>query len=147
MRTLVLLPLAALFALGCSSSTTDAEPGLPAPVLRNAEGITFEAQRPAYRRGDTATIVLRNGSGQALGYNLCFSARELRTGASWKRFSPLRVCTMELRILPPGAETQLREPITAEWERGEYRMVTTVERMGSGDRGEIFTPLFTVEKN
>lgn len=146
MRTLVLLPLAALIALGCSSSPTNSAPGLPGAVLQNPEGITFEAQRPAYRRGDTATIVLRNGSSQPLGYNLCFSARELRTGASWTRFSPLRVCTMELRVLAPGAETTLREPITSEWQPGEYRMVTTVERMRSGDRGEIFTPPFTVER-
>jgi hypothetical protein len=144
MRALVLLPFAALLALGCSSSMTDAEPGLPVPVLRDAEGIAFQPQRPAYRRGDTATIVLRNGTGEPLGYNLCISSRELRAGASWKRFSPLRVCTLELRILQPGGETQLREPITAEWEAGEYRMVTTVERMRSGNRGEIFSASFTV---
>lgn len=146
MRALVLLPLAALLSLGCSSSATDSRPGLPAAVLGDAEGITFAAQRPAYRRGDTATIVLRNGTAQSLGYNLCHSARELRTGAEWKRFSPLRVCTMELRVLAPGAETVLREPITGEWQPGEYRMVTTVERMRSGDRGEIFTPPFAVER-
>ena len=146
MRALVLLPLAALLALGCSSSPTDSAPGLPVAELRDAEGITFAAHRPAYRRGDTATIVLRNGTGQSLGYNLCFSSREQRTGGSWTRIYPLRICTMELRILAPGAETFLKEPITAEWQPGEYRMVTVVERMRSGDRGEIFTPSFTVER-
>jgi hypothetical protein len=146
MRTLVLLPLAALLALGCSSSPTGSAPGLPVAELRDAEGITFAAQRPAYRRGDTATIVLRNGTDHALGYNLCHSSRELRTGGSWRRISSLRLCTMELRVLAPGAETFLKEPITAEWQPGEYRMVTVVERTRSGDRGEIFTSPFTVER-
>lgn len=147
MRALVLLPLTALLALGCSSSATDPAPDdrRDAP-LHGADGIVWEAQRSTYRRGDTATIVLRNRTDQQLGYNLCFSARELRTGASWTRFSPLRICTMELRILAPGAETFLKEPITAEWQPGEYRMVTSVERIRSRDRGEIFTPPFTVER-
>ena len=147
MRTLVLLPLAALLALGCSSSATDSEPGRQLSPLPGASQITFQAERSTYRQGDTATIVLRNGTSQPLGYNLCFSARELRTGDSWTRFSPLRVCTMDLKILAPGAETRHKEPITAEWQPGEYRLVTVVERMRSGDRGEIFTPPFTVEKN
>jgi hypothetical protein len=147
MRTLALLPLAALLSLGCSSSATDSGLGLPAAVLKNAEGITFAAERPAYRQGDTATIVLRNGTTQPLGYNLCHSSREMRTGGAWKRIFPLRLCTMELRVLAPGAETTLREPITGEWQPGEYRIVTTVERMRSGDRGEIFTPPFTVGEN
>jgi hypothetical protein len=146
MRTIALLPLAALLALGCSGSPTGSGPGLPAAVLRDAEGITFAAERPAYRQGDTATIVLRNGTTQSLGYNLCHSSRELRAGGSWSRISSLRLCTMELRILAPGAETVLREPITAEWQPGEYRMVTRVERMRSGDGGEVFTPSFTVER-
>jgi hypothetical protein len=147
MRTLSLLPLAALLSLGCSSSSpTGSGAGTPVAVLLNTEGITFAAERPAYRRGDTATIVLRNGTSQSLGYNLCHSSRELRTGASWTRISSLRLCTMELRVLAPGSETQLKEPITGEWQPGEYRMVTVVERMRSGDRGEIFTPAFTVER-
>jgi hypothetical protein len=144
MRALTLLPLAALLALGCSSSPTGTGAGVPQAELRDAEGITFAAQRPAYRQGDTAAIVLRNGTDGALGYNLCHSSRELRTGESWRRVSPLRLCTMELRVLAPGAETQLKEPITSEWQPGEYRMVTVVERTRSGDRGEIFTPSFTV---
>ncbi len=145
MRTLVLLPLAALLSLGCSSSSTGSEPGRQLSPLPGASQITFQAERSTYRRGDTATIVLRNGTDQQLGYNLCHSSRELRTGDSWKRFSPLRICTMELRVLAPGAETRHKEPITGEWQAGEYRIVTVVERMRSGDRGEIFTPPFTVE--
>jgi hypothetical protein len=147
MRTLVLLPLAALLALGCSSSSTDSEPGRQVSPLPDASLITFQAERSSYRQGDTATIVLRNGTNQPLGYNLCFSARELRTGGSWTRFSPLRICTMELRTLAAGAETRHKEPITGEWQPGEYRIVTVVERMRSGDRGEILTPSFTVAKN
>ena len=146
MRTLVLLPLAALLALGCSSSTTDSAPGRQLSPLPGAILITFEAERSTYRQGDTATILLRNGTSQSLGYNLCHSSREIRTGGSWKRVALNRPCTLELRTLAPGAETHYREPITAEWQPGEYRLATTVERMRSGDRGQIYTPAFTVAR-
>ncbi|HEY0150913.1 MAG TPA: hypothetical protein VGB92_02880 [Longimicrobium sp.] len=146
MRTIALLPLAALLALGCSSSATDAAPDRQLSPLPGAILITYEADRSTYRQGDTATIVLRNRTSESLGYNLCHSSRELRTGGSWTRISSLRLCTMELRILAPGAETRYREPITAEWQPGEYRLTTTVERMRSGDRGQIYTPAFTVER-
>ncbi len=146
MRALVLLPLAALLALGCSSSSTDSPPGRQLSPLPGAILITYQAERSTYRQGDSATIVLRNGTGQPLGYNLCGSSREIRTGGSWKPIPQTRICTLELRILAPGAETHYREPITAEWQPGEYRMTTAIERMRSGDVGRIHTPPFTVER-
>lgn len=144
MRTLVLLPLAALFALGCSSSATDSAPERIAP-LRSAEGIVFTVERASYQRGEPATIILRNETDQHLGYNLCLASRELRTGGGWTRISPLRACTMEIRSLAPGAETTSKE-LTANWQPGEYRMVTVVERSRSRERDEIFTPVFGIER-
>lgn len=146
MRSLVLLPLAALLSLGCSASSAGSAPDRRESPLPGTPGITFETQRPAYRRGDTATLILRNGTDDSLGYNLCGSSREIRTGGSWRRIPLQRICTLELRILAPGAETHYREPITAEWQPGEYRISASVERMRSGNRGQIHTPPFTVER-
>jgi hypothetical protein len=143
MRAVVLF---ALFTAGCASSATDPSPGDRGVLLPGADRVTFQAERSSYRHGDTAVIVLRNGLDEPLGYNLCFSSREVRVGDGWKRMSPLRACTAELRGLAPGAQTTLREPITGEWQPGEYRMVTSLERMRTGSRGEVFTPPFTVQR-
>ena len=54
------------------------------------------------------------------------------------------MCTAELRILAPGAEAMLSEPTTLAWRPGQYHLVATVERLGSGTREEVATPPFTV---
>lgn len=143
MRAAVLF---ALLTLGCASSPADPSPDGRESELPGADRVAFQADRPSYRTGDTATVTLRNNLDEPLGYNLCFSSRELRTGGSWRRIAPLRACTAELRSLAPGAQAVLKEPVTGEWEPGEYRMVTTVERMRSGVRGEVVTPPFTVQR-
>ena len=143
MRTLVLLPLV-LFALGCSSSATDSAPERIAP-LRSAEGIVFTVERSSYQRGEPVTVILRNQTDEHLGYNLCVASREMRTGGGWTRISPLRACTMEIRGLAPGAETSSQER-TDDLRPGEYRIVTVVERSRSRDRGEIYTPVFRIER-
>ena len=39
----------------------------------------------------------------------------------------------------------LDEPITEEWQPGEYRMVTTINLPARNAHGEVFTPTFTVK--
>ena len=48
-------------------------------------------------------LLLRNGSAQAIGYNLCASTLERRSGDGWQPVASQRVCTMELRLLGRGA--------------------------------------------
>lgn len=59
--------------------------------------------------------------------------------------SPMRLCTGDIKSLAPGAETSFKE-VTADWQPGEYRMVTLVERSRSRALGEIFTPVFRAER-
>ena len=144
MRALILLSALTLLQAGCSESTGPDLEGSPALRAEDAAGVVFRAERGDYRRGETAKIVLRNETGETIGYNLCVSARELRSGAGWTRYEPLRICTAAFFNLAPGAETVLNEPITDEWQPGEYRMVTTVNLPARNAHGELFTPSFTV---
>ena len=144
MRVRLLLSMLALIPLGCALSTEPQPDGNSARRLDVGSQVIFHAERTEYRQGETAEVTLRNGTDQPLGYNLCLSARERGGNGQWVRFEPLRLCTDVLHTLAPGAETSLQEPITAEWQPGEYRIVTTVERMRSGARAEVFTPPFTV---
>ena len=145
MRALILLSALTLLQAACSESTGPDLEGRPAIRAEDATGVVFRAERSEYRRGETAKIVLRNETDGTIGYNLCVSARELRSGSEWKRYDPLRVCTAAFFNLAPGAETVLDEPITYEWQPGEYRMVTTINMPARNAHGEVFTPSFTVE--
>lgn len=140
----VLLSLFVLLLPGCGLSTEPQEERNRALDLRPGAEIVFRAAQAQYEHGDTATIILRNATDQSVGYNFCISARELRIGNTWRRYEPLRVCAGVIHNLAPGAEAILREPITAEWQPGEYRMVTTVYPLETGTYGEVFTPPFTV---
>ena len=78
------------------------------------------------------TLVLQNRSRDEVGYNLCPSSLERRSGTDWTPVPTARVCTMELRILPPGSDAryvfELPQGITA----GSYRARASVSR---GDNG------------
>ena len=65
-------------------------------------------------------LSLRNGSAQAIGYNLCASSLERRSGDRWQPVASQRVCTMELRSLAPGGEARYRVPLE-NVPPGEYR--------------------------
>ena len=145
MRALILLSALTLLQAGCSGSTGPDLEGSPALRAEDATGVVFRAERSEYRRGETAKIVLRNETDATIGYNLCTSSRELRSGGEWKRYAPLRVCTAAFYNLAPGAETAFEEPITEEWQPGEYRMVTMVNLPARNTHGEVFTPTFTVK--
>ena len=149
MRALTLLCVLGLLALlpaGCALSTGPELDGGVGLRLGPGEEVLFRADRAEYRQGDTARVVLRNDTRRALHYNLCVSARELRTEGKWARYDPLRLCVDALFELAPGAEAELREPITAEWQPGEYRMVTRVHAAEGNADGEVFTPTFTVRR-
>jgi hypothetical protein len=136
MTTRALLLIALLPLTGCKLPLQSGGP----------DGVVLAADQAEYREGDTAFIVLRNDGDRDLGYNLCQSARLHRTPDGWVRMVPLRMCTDDLQRLRPGAETYLEEPITAEWQPGEYRMVTMVEVLRTGARHEIFTAPFVVRE-
>jgi hypothetical protein len=97
------------------------------------------------RPGDSVSLTLHNGAADAIGYNLCTSTLERRTGDGWEAVPDDRVCTMELRMLDPGQRAdfplQLQPALTA----GAYRFSTRIEWMASGTSDVVRTDEFRVE--
>lgn len=95
--------------------------------------------------GDTIVITLSNQSSGNVGYNLCASGLERRNGSSWVPVPavPERVCTAELRILPPGTDASFRSVYVTPLPPGEYRVTTGVE-IPVGTRTVVSSNSFTV---
>lgn len=118
MRALWLaLGVTAAVAAGCQVMN-------PAP-----QDVTLTATRGS---ADTIMITLFNRSSRDVGYNLCASALERRSGSNWVPVPtvPDRVCTMELRMLPPGQRASYRSVYVTPLQPGEYRVTTGVEVAG-----------------
>lgn len=77
-----------------------------------------------YFTGEVAEVELTNHSGRELGYNLCASMElDRRVGAEWV---PLardadRICTLELRLVPPGESRTGQVQVPEDLEPGVYR--------------------------
>jgi hypothetical protein len=95
------------------------------------------------------TLLLRNETPHQIGYNLCASALEHRSGTSW-RTEPLEgVCTLELRIVPPGQVARYERKLPTNIAGGEYRFRTSVEtpeNPATPGLGWIFSEPFTVAR-
>lgn len=109
-----------------------------------AGGISLSLQPQAVAAGETITLTLRNDSSADVGYNLCSSTLEQRVGDAWQPVATDRVCTMELRTLPPGQVTTYPMEIPAQAAAGEYRYVTAVELMEMGTRGGVQSDGFRI---
>lgn len=84
-------------------------------------------------------LALRNGSAQAIGYNLCASSLERRSGDRWQPVASQRLCTMELRSLAPGGEARYRVSLE-NVPPGEYRARARID----GNPPEVATDPFIV---
>jgi hypothetical protein len=107
-------------------------------------GIQLRAEPGELSPGDSLVLVLENGTDEALGYNLCTSGLEQRSGDAWRPVALDRVCTMELRMLEPNQQARFADPLPADLAPGEYRAVTGVERMASGGRQDVASEPFRV---
>lgn len=107
-------------------------------------GVRLLVARPTVAAGDTVTITLENGSRDSIGYNLCTSGLERRSGGGWSAVPNDRMCTMELRTLAPEARATYPLDIPSDLAPGEYRVVTGVERLAARERLEVTSEPFTV---
>lgn len=134
MRALLLVP-----ALLCGCNTTpEADP--PMGDVRLAVAPT-----PA-DAGGRVTLTLSNGADESAAYNLCTSALQRRAGGAWEPVPEDRVCTMELRLLEPGAEATFTVDLPAGLPAGEYRYLTNVEMSAGGERMAVWSEPFRVEE-
>jgi hypothetical protein len=134
MRPLFSGIFAAQFALSGCAAGGDAS--------RPAVGLQFTVSPRYPTAGDSVTLTLSNGEAAAVGLNLC-TARLIR-GASGPGDSvpEERMCTMELRILEPGAADSVRLVLPDTLSGPSYHYLLTVERQGAGETVEISTAEF-----
>lgn len=98
------------------------------------------------RAGDSFEMTLVNRSEHQLGYNLCTSGIERQTAAGEWQVHPVplaEACTMELRVLNPGASGSFRHDLPA-LEPGTYRFRAGVEWPLGQDRVGVISTPFTV---
>jgi hypothetical protein len=101
------------------------------------DAVTLRAEPSTAAPGDTVELILTNQSGGTLGYNLCSSGMEQRAGASWTSVPSNRMCTMELRMLPPGESARFPLGLESGLSAGEYRFVTTVHDEAAGSSTQV----------
>lgn len=123
LRTCRLIPTLVLWG-ACTPMSSESP---PADLVLRVAPATVEP-------GDSVTLVLVNESSGAIGYNLCTSALQRQSGGEWQRVASERVCTLELRTLEPGNEDDYTLTLPEDLAAGEYRFITSIERMATGDR-------------
>jgi hypothetical protein len=101
-----------------------------------SQGVSLTA---AVSQDRALQLVLRNGSAQPIGYNLCASSLERRSGDGWQPVASQRMCTMELRSLVPGGEARYGVPL-GDLPPGEYRARARID----GQPPEVATEPFAV---
>lgn len=107
MKRLLLL----LMLVGCSMSSA------------STDVVTLTAAQT----GDRVLLTLRNGSAAPVGYNLCSSELQRRTGSGWDHVETGGMCTMEIRMLPAGESATFEHTLPSGSAAGEYRYVTRAE--------------------
>jgi hypothetical protein len=134
MRRVLMVPLFLALAWACAPATDPA-------VRPSFAEVTLIAAPSA----GGVRLTLANESSEPLGYNLCASAFQRRDGSRWIDIPTSHMCTMELRTLSPGANDSFTHEVPATLERGEYRMVTRIERpLGAGEQMGLASNSFTL---
>jgi hypothetical protein len=108
------------------------------------DGVRLEVEPPAPTAGGAVTLVLHNDVADGVGYNLCTSRLEREGAVGWDPVPEDRVCTLELRLLAPGAEDRFEVRLPPDLSPGTYRYSTSIERMPAGVTDEIASPAFRI---
>ena len=99
-----------------------------------SRGVTLQALVSPER---TLELRLQNGRTAPVGYNLCASGLERRSGQGWQPVASQRICTMELRNLAPREEARYSLALEG-LPPGEYRATTRVEGLPAAVTTEPF---------
>jgi hypothetical protein len=133
-RSLPLIALALVVLTACA----------PRQATDLPQDVVLRAQPTPATAGGSLTLVLENGSGEQVGYNLCASSLDRRVAEEWQPVPSDRVCTMELRILEPGGEADFTLDLPTDLPTGEYRATTDVAWMERGGRVSVSTQPFRI---
>jgi len=149
---LAAVPFMALVTAGCQDSVSGPGSGEPFDLTPGVyvladpgSGASLRAEADPFIPGGGVRLVLENASGEVLGYNLCTHALERNDGVEWKALPVSRVCTMELRLLNPGAEAGYDAILPEELSAGEYRFRVAVNFMDTERHRDLASTAFQVE--
>jgi len=93
---------------------------------------------------DVIRLTLDNGASTPVGYNLCTSTLQRRTGSEWIAVPSEDVCTMQLHSLNPGRDATFEKRLPSGLPSGEYRYVTSVENPMGTAQTAIATEPFPI---
>lgn len=127
-----------LFLVACSQLPTDPQQN---DEVQQPGAVQLQAERTS---PTTILLTLRNQSASSIGYNLCSSAFERRSGSDWQRVPSDLVCTAELRILAAGDSATFTRQIASDLPAGDYRFVTQVESPLGGRGVRIVSNTITI---
>ena len=116
--------LGAAFLTLLVAACTTAPVGPPPPASSTIAGVRLSAERVS---SSVIRLALDNGAPHQIGYNLCSSALQRRSGSTWEAVGTGDICTMELRTLNPGADATFEKTLPSGLSSGEYRYITNVE--------------------
>jgi len=129
-----------VLAAGC------APPAAAPPNGAGGAPLELNVQPQPARPGQEVELTLVNRSAQPVGYNLCPSVLQRQVGGQWQASTMAftEVCTMELRVLEPGARGSFRHPLPSGLEPGTYRFWAGVEWPLGQDRVGVQSAAFQV---
>jgi hypothetical protein len=129
-----------LVLLGCAPAADSDQTAMP------TADVALSVQPPTATPGDslTLTLTLSNESSGPVGYNLCSSRLERSAGNDWEPIRENRMCTLELRTLPPGEQTTYSVQLPPDIEPGEYRFATNVQMLDGTERNLVRSTTFRV---
>ncbi|HXG59302.1 MAG TPA: hypothetical protein VNL91_09790 [Thermoanaerobaculia bacterium] len=130
-------PVAFLLAFAAACAPLAPPPG----DVTHPPPVRLEATQPS---GGAVRLTLVNESAAAVGYNLCQSRLQRRSGRDWTPVQTGEVCTMELRSLPPGQRAIFDKTLPPALPAGEYRYVTSVETPAGTPQRVLASQSFTV---
>lgn len=106
-----------------------------------AGGLALDFESLPSEPGEEVSLVLRNGSGVQVGYNLCTSRLSHERGGHWIVADSRRNCPAEQQVLEPGSEDSYDFELPEELDGGSYRVSMRVE-LGGTRIEEIHSPTF-----
>jgi hypothetical protein len=130
MRISIIILVVALLA-ACGSN------GAP----NSTRGLALGFEQPPAAAGEEVTLVLRNGSGSELGYNLCTSRLSHQRGGQWVPVGSRGNCPADQQRLQAGAEDTYGTQVPEDLGGGSYRYSLRVE-VGGTRVEEIYSPTF-----
>jgi Big-like domain-containing protein len=126
-RLCLLLASAAVAA--CVTQRSASTDSVPATVRAPADSgesdsVQVAVEQPSYHAGDMVALRLINRTSQTLGYNACTRTLQRNRIGVWLTVADTgRMCTMELRLLAPGASQMATTLLQSALVPGEYRLI------------------------